>query len=163
MDVIDLGLRTVEFAGESKQVHKIRIVFETENKGTRFLARTFTASLHPKSRLAEFLGKWRGKVVSPGDTIDLDNLLGMSATLVLGHRQKGDGSGFYCSIDAISRPTKKVVPSGTYDPKGERERIAQLDARDKQRAPVVKGEPHVGSDESSAARPTEPELVDVGF
>ena len=70
LDVIDLGLREVEFQGQRKMVSKVRLVFETEQKledGRHCtITKNFTASLHPKARLAEFLGKWRGRPVLPG-------------------------------------------------------------------------------------------------
>lgn len=132
VDVIDLGLETVEFQGESKTVPKIRLVFETEARnqdGTVATAsKKFTASLHPKAKLADFVGKWRGKAVEPNESIDLSKLIGACCTLVISH-QKGLTGNTYASIDAVSKPTKKIQPSGTYDAQAARQRIADYKAK----------------------------------
>ncbi|HEY5912881.1 MAG TPA: hypothetical protein VJA21_20000 [Verrucomicrobiae bacterium] len=129
VDVIDLGLMTSDYLGRKRLVPKVRLVFETEQRGTDgnclTLARTFTASLHQKARLAEFLGKWRGRPVAPGDSIDMNKLLGACCTLVIGHQARLNGPGTYASIDAISKPTKKVTPSGVYSPAEARRRIEE--------------------------------------
>jgi len=65
----------------------------------------------------------------PGETIDLSKLLGASCTLVISHRQNAVGR-TYGTIDAVSKPTKKAVPSGQYDPAETRRRIAEWKARD---------------------------------
>ena len=82
----------------------------------------------PKAKLAEFLGKWRGRPVTPGETIDLAKLIGASCTLVISHQQNLAGK-TYASIDAVSKPTKKVTPSGTYDPAATRQRYAEWKAK----------------------------------
>src|SRR5215469_15515034 len=119
VDVLDLGLVEVEYQGQSKMVNKLRLVFETEAKWPDgkncTISKNFTASLHPKARLNEFLGKWRGRAVVPGDDVDLDKLIGASCTLVISHQQNLVGR-TYASIDAVSKPTKKLVASGVYSP-----------------------------------------------
>lgn len=131
VDVIDLGMQVSEWMGKERVTQRVRIVFETADSGAGpgQLSRSFTASLHQKSRLAEFLGKWRGRPVIPGDSIDLDHLIGVSCTLVVSHQQRNDGAGLYASIDAISRPTRKMVASGQYDPKAAREQLAEKQVR----------------------------------
>ena len=93
------------------------------------MSKTFTASLHPKAKLAEFLGKWRGRPVVPGESIDLAKLIGACCTLVISHQQNMVGR-TYASIDAVSKPTRKVVPSGHYDPALARQRIAEWKAKE---------------------------------
>ncbi len=153
VDVIDLGERTVEFQGRARQVQKLKLVFESEaltEDGKRMtVSRTFNASLHPKAKLAEFLGKWRGRPVVPGDSIDMDKLLGTPCTLVVSHQQGADGD-TYANIDAISKATKKVTPSGNYDPKAARDRLQERQA--------MTG---AGRAASAAAEPEE--ISDVGF
>ena len=92
------------------------------------MTKTFTASVHPKAKLADFLGKWRGRAVVPGESIDLAKLIGACCTLVISHQQNMVGR-TYASIDAVSKPTKKVVPSGHYDPALARQRIAEWSLR----------------------------------
>lgn len=132
VDVIDLGLVEVEFQGQRRMVNKVKVLFETEQKGEDgkncTVSKNFTASLHPKAKLAEFLGKWRGRPVVPGEFIDLDKLIGACCTLVISHQQNMVGR-TYASIDAVSKPSRKVAPSGQYDPADMRRRIAEAAAR----------------------------------
>jgi hypothetical protein len=132
VDVMDLGLVETEFQGQKKMVNKVKLVFESEQKTEDgkncTVSKNFTASLHPKAKLAEFLGKWRGRPVVPGETIDLAKLLGACCTLVISHQQNMTGK-TYASIDAVSKPTKKVTASGTYDPAAARQRFAEWKAK----------------------------------
>jgi hypothetical protein len=133
VDVIDLGLVETEFQGQRRVVNKARLVFESEQKTEDgkncTVTKTFTASLHPKAKLAEFLGKWRGRPVVPGESIDLEKLIGANCTLVISHQQNMVGR-TYASIDAVSKPTKKLVASGHYDPALARQRIAEWKAKE---------------------------------
>jgi len=157
VDVMDLGLVETEFQGQKKMVNKVKLVFESEQRGedgkAYTVSKNFTASLHPKAKLAEFLGKWRGRPVTPGETIDLAKLIGASCTLVISHQQNMSGK-TYAAIDAVSKPTKKVAPSGTYDPAETRQRYAEWKAR---QAPQSK----VQSPESKAT-PTQPAPASEG-
>ena len=132
VDVIDLGLVESEFQGQRRLVNKVRVVFESEQKtadGKRCtISKNFTASLHAKAKLAEFLGKWRGRPIAIGESIDLAKLIGASCTLVISHQQNLVGK-TYASIDAISKPTRKVAPSGGYDPAAARQRIEEWKAK----------------------------------
>jgi hypothetical protein len=140
LDVIDLGLVWSEFQGQRKLVRKLKLVFETEDVGEDgkrgIVTKNFTASLHPKAKLAEFLGKWRGRPVTPGESIDLGKLIGACCTLVISH-QKNLAGKTYASIDAISKPTKPVTASGTYDGAAMRQRIEEWKAKDAVAAPAV--------------------------
>jgi hypothetical protein len=132
VDVIDLGMVETEFQGQKRIVPKLKLVFESEQKTedgrSCVVSRRFTASLHPKARLAEFLGKWRGRPVVPGESIDLSKLIGACCTLVVSHQQNPQGRTF-ASIDAISKPTKKLKASGGYDPAAARQRAAEYAAK----------------------------------
>lgn len=132
VDVIDLGLAKTEFQGQEKVVPKVKLVWESEQlteDGRRCtISKNFTASLHPKAKLPDFLGKWRGRPVAIGETIDLPKLIGACCTLVISHQQNMVGR-TYASIDAVSKPTKKLMPSGTYDAAAVRQRIAEWQAK----------------------------------
>lgn len=140
VDVMDLGLVETDFQGVKKMVNKVKLTFETEAKGDDgkpcTVSKNFTASLHPKAKLSEFLGKWRGRQVAPGETIGLDKLIGASCTLVISHQQNLSGK-TYAAIDAVSKPTKKVTPSGTYDPAAARQRYADWKAKQAVPAPTA--------------------------
>ena len=133
VDLIDLGLVESEWQGQRRLVNKLRLVFETEQRGEDgkncIITKTFTASLHPKAKLSEFLGKWRGRPVVPGESIDLSKLIGANCTLVISHQQNMVGR-TYASIDAVSKPTKRLVASGSYDPALARQRIAEWKAKE---------------------------------
>jgi hypothetical protein len=135
VDVIDLGLQWSEFQGQRELKRKLKLVFETEHVGEDgkrgiVTSKKFNASMHPKSHLAEFVGKWRGRPLVPGENVDLNKLPGASCTLVLSH-QLGKSSGkIYAAIDAVSQPTKKVQPSGTYDGVAMRQRVAEWVAKE---------------------------------
>ena len=133
LDVIDLGLQWTEFQSKRKLVRKLKLVFETEHVGEDgkrgIVTKNFTASLYPNAKLTAFLGQWRGRQIVPGDNVDLKKLPGACYTLVLSHQQSLSGR-TYVSIDAVSKATKKVVPSGTYDPAAMRQRIAEWAAQD---------------------------------
>jgi hypothetical protein len=132
VDLIDLGLMESEYMGVRRLVNKVRLVFETEQRNEEgkncTLAKTFTASLNTKAKLAEFLGKWRGRPVAPGEFIDLSKLLGACCTLVISHQQNPVGR-TYASIDAVSKPTKRIVASGGYDPALARQRVQEWKAK----------------------------------
>ena len=156
VDWVDLGLVEVEYQGQKKMAQKVRGFFETEyrdeNGKAGLVSKTFTASLHPKAKLAEYLGKWRGRPVVPGETLDLDKLIGLSCTLVISHQQNLVGR-TYSAIDAISKPTKKVTPSGQYDPVETRRRIADWKARE---AGLPAGNPSGTSPRPSPSVPARP-------
>ena len=132
VDVMDLGLVETDFQGQRSLKPKLKITFESEAKTDDgkpcTVSKNFTASLHPKAKLSEFLGKWRGRPVAPGETIGLDKLIGASCTLVISHQKNMVGK-TYAAIDAVSKPTKKVTPSGTYDPAAARQRYADWKAK----------------------------------
>jgi len=129
VDVIDLGVKETQYGPK----RKLRIVFEIsermENGKPYSVSRSFTASLHPKATLSNFLSKWRGRAISEGEEIDFDKLITANATLVVSHMVGDTGKTFAC-IDAVSKPTKKLAPSGSYDPAAARQRIAEYAAKD---------------------------------
>ena len=173
--VLDLGLVETEFQGVRSLKPKVKITFESEAKTSDgkpcTVSKSFTASLHPKSNLSAFIGKWRGRPVLPGETIGLDKLIGASCTLVISHQKNLSGK-TYASIDAISKPTRKVTPSGTYDPEAARQRYADWKAK-KSGAPAAHAPqaaavatPPVNAPSKSGAAPaaTQPEYdPEVGF
>ena len=152
-DLVDLGIVKDVFQGQERMVHKLRLLFETEYRDEMgkagLIGKTFTASLHQKSKLAGFVGSWRGRPVVPGESIDLGKLVGASCTLVISHRQNMVGR-TYAAIDAVSKPTKKVAPSGQYDPAETRRRIAEWNAKD------AAGRPAGNPIPSAAAAPLNP-------
>ena len=173
VDVMDLGLVETDFQGQRKLVNKVKLTFESEAKSDDgkacTVSKNFTASLHPKAKLAEFLGKWRGRPVAPGESIDLQKLIGANCTLVISHQQNLSGK-TYAAIDAVSKPTKKVTASGTYDPAAARQRYADWKAKQqagpapKAAAPQAAAPAPVKSAAASGAPAPKPEYdPEVGF
>lgn len=156
VDLIDLGLVKTEFQGVERMVNKLKLVFETEEKTDDgkncTISKNFTASLHPKAKLAEFLGKWRGRPVVPGESIDLGKLIGACCTLVVSHQQNLVGR-TYANIDAISKPTKKLAPSGGYDGAAARKRITEWKARQGTGVPATAAAPRQAGPAPTAAAP----------
>lgn len=118
VDVIDLGMLQ-GFGG--KMQHKVNFVFELgdavmEDGRPFIIFRRFTATLNENGHLAPFISKWRGGVpVKQGEEIDLDQLKGVPALLVITHNQATDGSGkVYANIDSILPCAEQVRPSGHY-------------------------------------------------
>ena len=128
VDVMDLGLVETEYQGQHRMKPKVKLVFESEAvtpDGKRCsVAKSVTASLGSKASLTSLLGKWRGRPVQPNETIELSKLIGACCTLVISHQTNLNGK-IYASIDAISKPTKRVAPSGQYDPAAARQRYAE--------------------------------------
>ena len=83
----------------------------------------------------------------PGESIDLSKLIGANCTLVVSHQQNMVGR-TYASIDAVSKPTKRLVASGSYDPAMARQRIAEWKAKE---AGQAQAQPA-----ASVARPVNP-------
>jgi hypothetical protein len=115
----------------------------------------------------------------PGESIDLSKLIGANCTLVISHQQNMVGR-TYASIDAVSKPTKRLVASGSYDPALARQRIAEWKAKEAGQAqpasaprplnPVAAALPQngaalaAGPKSSAPATAPEPEVdPEVGF
>lgn len=131
VDVIDLGEVESVFDGKSQKKPTVMLSFETESKrddGKPFVVtRKFTASLHPIARLAHFLGSWRGRSIVTGENLDLTKAIGQSGLLVIKHNVNEFGQA-YAVIESISKPNKRLAPSGHYDPTEARKRIEERKA-----------------------------------
>jgi len=130
VDVMDLGLVESEYQGQRRMVNKVKLVFESEQKTEDGKPCTVVQELHgepaSEGEAAEFLGSGAGARWCRGEKIDLAKLLGASCTLVISHQQNMVGK-TYASIDAVSKPTKRVTPSGTYDPALARQRLCRVE------------------------------------
>lgn len=167
VDVIDLGLVKTEFQGETKLQQKIKIVFETEQKAadgsSMTISKNFTASLHPKAQLNKFIAQWRGRPVVIGESIDFDKMVGACCTLVVSHQQNIVGR-TYAAIDAVSKPTKKLTPAGTYDKAGVRERSLAWVAKNNGTAqPAQQQQPAKVPSKSNAPAKAQPVEDDIPF
>lgn len=112
--VIDLGTQTLDYQGEAKQVHKIAIAWQLEERkidGTPFVvSRRFTASLHEKAALRAFLEAWRGKPFTPEELkgFALPRLINAPCLLNIVHAEHGGNT--YADIKGASPLPRGMTP-----------------------------------------------------
>ena len=119
--VHDIGIQETTFNGETKQQHKVVIVWEVNEriaegkfKGERFvMSRRYTLSLHEKSTLRHDLASWRGRDFTDEElgTFDLEKLIGANCLLSVVETKKGDKT--YTNIASVSKLAKgmeKISP-----------------------------------------------------
>lgn len=107
VDVIDMGMLKVEYNGQAKMVHKIRIVWqidEDRDDGKPFqVSKRYTNSLHEKATLRGDLEAWRGRPFTEAELtgFDLEVLIGIPALLNLIHTAKNGST--YANIASLMR------------------------------------------------------------
>lgn len=99
VDIVDMGMQTDRF-NEGELIHKMRLVFQTEEQttaGTPFQVSTYpyTASFSPKSNVRKFVEQMLGKKLERADfdeggEFDLDGLIGTNAMITITHTAKTD-------------------------------------------------------------------------
>lgn len=114
VDVIDMGVLEVTYAGETKKKHKVRVAWQIdalmEDGKTPFLAqKRYTLSLHEKAGLRKDLESWRGRAFTAEELkgFDLEKLLGANCQLNIVHEAK-NGT-VYANIMAVM-PLGKNMP-----------------------------------------------------
>ena len=120
IDVIDKGLQTWEFNGESKQAHKIRLLWEVEEKtgGGKPMraAKSYTKSLAPNSNLRAMLRSWLGREMSEQElnNFDTDDLIGRPAQVLVKAYEKHGESRVY--VEEVRKPLEdsQLQPSGEF-------------------------------------------------
>jgi hypothetical protein len=77
-----------------------------------------TASLHEKAGLTKFLRDWHGRALTAEETVslNLDNLIGRPATVVIVHEQSRDGTKTFSNIKLIMphKSGEPLQPSGLW-------------------------------------------------
>ena len=77
-----------------------------------------TASLHEKAGLTKFLKDWHGRSLTAEETVslNLDNLIGRPATVVIVHEQSRDGTKTFSNIKLIMphKSGEPLQPSGLW-------------------------------------------------
>ena len=89
-------------------------------------------SLHEKAALTKFLKDWFGRALTPQENkaLDIESLIGKSATLVIAHEQSQDGTKTYANIKLIM-PLKQ----GELKPSGQWVRLQDRPPKDEQGQP----------------------------
>jgi hypothetical protein len=121
VDIIDLGMVTSSYQGETKTSHKVNFVWQVDERkddGARFLVfQRLTLSLHPKSTLRKIVESLRGKKFTDEEVeagYELDELKGNSqALLTIIQNQVGDR--VYANISGVA-PLMKGMPKLEAEP-----------------------------------------------
>ena len=119
VDNVDLGIKEVAYQGESKNVHKMKLIFEVPDQlmpdgRSKTIGKTFTASLAQSANLRKALESWLGRPLNADElaSCDLDALIGKTAKLLVLHKEI-EGRTMHV-IETIQPSTESVNPSGGY-------------------------------------------------
>lgn len=145
VDVVDLGVIEVTYAGATKAQHKVRIVWQIEeddDNGRPFqVSKRYTLSLHEKAALRKDLESWRGRAFTEEECqgFDVEKLLGVGCLLGIIHNSK-DGSN-YANVSSIMK-LPKTMPAPT-----PRDYVRVCDRTPQDNNPAVPESPWSASDE----------------
>jgi hypothetical protein len=115
-----MGMLEVTWAGQTKQQHKVRIVWQIDeampDDGKRFIVqKRYTLSLHEKSNLRKELEAWRGRSFTDEELagFDLEKLIGVNCFLNVVHTTK-DGKTYanIASIMPLKKGMVRMEPEG---------------------------------------------------
>lgn len=116
--MIEIGTEEIEYNGEKKNVHRVRIVWELPNEKKVFnpekgeqpfsIGKDYTLSMHEKATLRHDLQSWRGKAFTDeeANSFDITKLLGKPCMLNVIHEQGKNGN-TYAKIAGVT-----AVPKG---------------------------------------------------
>ncbi|MBH62313.1 MAG: hypothetical protein CL569_07680 [Alphaproteobacteria bacterium] len=118
VDVVDLGIEQTTYNNETKDQHKLKLVWQvptelTSTDKVKTIGRKFTASLHEQSALRKTLNQWLGGL-TPEQTVslDLDLLIGTSAKLLVMNREI-DGRMMHM-VESVQPCDEKLEASADY-------------------------------------------------
>lgn len=114
-DVVDMGVLEVTYAGQTKKQHKVRIVWQIDERmedGKPFIAqKRYTLSLHEKSTLRKDLESWRGRPFTDEElrSFDLEKLLSANCQINIQNIEKqGKTYANVVSIVPLGRGMSKI-------------------------------------------------------
>ena len=117
-------LKTYETEYGTKQKFKIAfeldLIDQTRNPVQPWVVMSapMTASLHEKAGLTRFLKDWHGRALTVDETtsLNLDNLIGRPATVVIVHEKSQDGTKTFANIKLIMphKSGEALKPSGLW-------------------------------------------------
>lgn len=89
---VDLGTHETNFKGKVEDTRKVFLVWELVDHPTRpLIGKDFTASLHEKALLRQWLKKWRnGKDLAEDEEFDITKLVGQKCEVTVEHVTSGD-------------------------------------------------------------------------
>tara|TARA_Y100001963_G_scaffold152131_1_gene236340 strand:- start:210 stop:668 length:459 start_codon:yes stop_codon:yes gene_type:complete len=120
VDVVDLGLETVEYEGERTTKPKLKLVFEVDEKTddgkAMVIGRKLTASTHERSNLTKVLQTWLGRslTIDERNRLDLDEFIGTSAEVMVIHKVDDKDGRVWARIDGVYPAKDKLKPSKDY-------------------------------------------------
>lgn len=119
VDVVDMGMLEVTYAGKTKQQHKIRLAWQIDEPmedGKRFIVqKRYTLSLSEKATLRKDLESWRGKPFTRDEEMgfDLERLIGVNCFLNVVHASKeGKTYANVASVVPLKRGMAPITADG---------------------------------------------------
>lgn len=120
---IDYGDQIVEYQGQKKKQHKVKLLFESseenKNHGDKgevplIFGKTFTFSVSENANFIKFLQSWRGKPFVPSDfegenAFSITKLIGVPADVQIVHKTLPNGSEKYADIQSPRMPRKALM------------------------------------------------------
>lgn len=116
VDVVDLGVLEVTYAGQTKKQHKVNLAWqisEDREDGKPFLVfKRYTLSLHEKAGLRKDLESWLGRKFGRDEELgfDVESVIGKNCLLNVTHNQQADRT--YANVVSIM-PLQKNMPTMT--------------------------------------------------
>ena len=115
--IIDLGMQVHEYEGKRQMQHKCYVRWEVpgqrltwtdkdkvEHEGPMTIGKTYTVSLHKKSKMREDFGNWRGRAFTDAEAIEglaIRNMLGKACQLSVQYKTSRDGQHQWAAVTAI--------------------------------------------------------------
>lgn len=136
VQVIDLGVQRVEWAGKEKLQPKVFIRWEIPSERIQFtdkegkehnvpmsISKKYTLSLSEKANLRADLESWRGKAFTMDelDGFNIQNLVGVPCMLSIVHNPSKDGTKVFANVASVMKLPKGMEapaqesPSVVYD------------------------------------------------
>jgi hypothetical protein len=114
VDVIDLGVLSVTFGGQTKAQHKVKVVWQIDEARRdgkpHQVSQRYTLSLHEKASLRKDLESWRGKPFTEAESsgFDLETLIGIPCMLSVVHNVKGENT--YANVAGVMKVPRGMQP-----------------------------------------------------
>lgn len=109
VDVVDLGMVKVEWQGNTKEQHKVRLVWQVSERmegGKRYIAsQRYTASLYDRAALrpvVEALLCRPCTTLEVEDGVEMDALIGTNCIIGVQHRKDGDKT--FANVKTVTSP-----------------------------------------------------------
>jgi hypothetical protein len=121
--MIEIGTEEIEYNGDKKLVHRVRIVWELPNEKKVFnpekgeqpfsIGKDYTLSMHEKATLRHDLQSWRGKAFTDeeANSFDITKLLGKPCMLNVIHEQSKNGNNYAKIAGVTAVPKGMPVPN----------------------------------------------------